>query len=139
IANLLNHIDERGVTNLRIFDGDAIALAKAALPRESLDAVIALFPDPWPKARHHKRRLMRADNVALLRDALRPGGTIHAATDWAEYAHDMLAVLSADPALQNRHDGFAPRPDWRPRTKFEQRGITAGREIFDVEFVKRSR
>jgi tRNA (guanine-N7-)-methyltransferase len=92
------------------------------------------FPDPWPKARHHKRRLLQPAHVPLLRDRLAPGGTLHVATDWADYAHAALAALSADPLLVNAHAGFAPRRPHRPRTKFERRGEEAGREVFDLVF-----
>ncbi|GAA3917045.1 tRNA (guanine-N(7)-)-methyltransferase [Amorphoplanes auranticolor] len=131
IGNLLSLIGERDLTNVRVAHGDAMELVRK-LPASSLDAVHAFFPDPWPKARHHKRRLIQPANVALLRDRLRPGGTLHCATDWAHYAQAMAETLDADPGLTNAHGGFAPRPAHRPETKFERRGVGSGREIFDL-------
>jgi tRNA (guanine-N7-)-methyltransferase len=128
IGNLLSLIGEQGLTNVRVAHGDAMELARK-LPPGSLDAVHAYFPDPWPKARHHKRRLIQPANVALLSQRLRPGGTLHCATDWAHYAEAMGETLDADPGL---HGGFVPRPEHRPETKFERRGVTSGREIFDL-------
>ncbi len=133
IANLLARIEERGLGNVRVADGDALDLLRL-VPAASLDAVHAFFPDPWPKPRHHKRRLIQPEHVAVLRDRLVPGGALHCATDWAEYAESMLVTLSADPELVNAFDAYAPRPAHRPRTKFEQRGIDAGRDIFDLVF-----
>ncbi|ADD40021.1 tRNA (guanine-N(7)-)-methyltransferase [Stackebrandtia nassauensis DSM 44728] len=136
IANLMMRAEEHELTNLRVFEGDAVSLARSCLPADTLDAIHVFFPDPWPKARHHKRRLISPENVALLRSRLRRGGAFHLATDWEHYAESMLEVLDADPGLSNAHDGFAPRPDWRPVTKFERRGIAEGRQIFDLEFVR---
>jgi tRNA (guanine-N7-)-methyltransferase len=133
VGNLLALVAEQGLPNVRVARGDAMHLVRR-LPAGSLDAVHAFFPDPWPKARHHKRRLIRPANVALLRDRLRDGGTLHCATDWADYAEAMAGTLAADPELRNLHRGFAPRPGHRPVTKFERRGTQAGRRIFDLEF-----
>lgn len=94
------------------------------------------FPDPWHKARHNKRRLIQSPFVALLSSRLKPGGYFHCATDWEEYAHQMLEVLSAEPSLVNSADGFAPRPDYRPLTKFENRGLRLGHGVWDVIFQK---
>ncbi|HEX5542624.1 MAG TPA: tRNA (guanosine(46)-N7)-methyltransferase TrmB [Micromonospora sp.] len=132
IANLLALIEERGLTNLRIARGDALDLVRHGLSEESLDAIHVFFPDPWPKIRHHKRRLIQPHHVALLRSRLVAGGTLHCATDWAEYAESMLQTMSADPELVNAEDGFAPRPAHRPVTRFERRARTAGRPIFDL-------
>jgi tRNA (guanine-N7-)-methyltransferase len=133
VANLLSLVEGHDVANLRIVQGDALALV-ACLPPDHLDAVHAFFPDPWPKARHHKRRLIRPDRVALLRSRLRVGGTLHCATDWAPYAEVMLQTMSEDPELSNVYTGYAPRPLDRPLTKFEQRGLSAGRHIHDLVF-----
>jgi tRNA (guanine-N7-)-methyltransferase len=138
VANLLAITAERGLTNLRIALGDALDLVRDRLAPDSLDAVHAFFPDPWPKARHHKRRLIQPAHVALLRSRLVPGGVLHCATDDTGYAEAMLAALDADPELANAHDGFAPRPAHRPRTKFEQRGIDAGRPVHDLIFHRSS-
>lgn len=133
IANLLAMVDRRGLTNVRIARGDALDLVRR-LPPGSLDAVHVFFPDPWPKSRHHKRRLIQPAHVALLRSRLTPGGTLHCATDWAEYAAMMLRTLTDDPALINSVDGYAPRPAHRPVTKFERRALIAGRPVFDLLF-----
>jgi tRNA (guanine-N7-)-methyltransferase len=107
------------------------------LAPDSLDGVHVFFPDPWPKKRHHKRRLIQPSFVHLLAQRIRPGGYLHLATDWAEYAQQMLAVLTSEPLLENAADGFAPRPAHRPLTKFEQRGLTLGHPVFDVVFRRR--
>ena len=137
IANLLAVVERLGLTNVRVAQGDALALVRHMLAADSLDAVHAFFPDPWPKARHHKRRLIQPAHVALLRSRLVPGGTLHCATDWAEYAEAMRDTLTADPELVNAFPGYAPHPEHRPVTKFEQRGIAAGRTIFDLVFHRR--
>jgi tRNA (guanine-N7-)-methyltransferase len=136
IGNLLALVAERGLTNVRVAHGDAMELVRR-LPAGSLDAVHSFFPDPWPKARHHKRRLISPGNVALLRERLRPGGTLHCATDWAHYAEAMRETLDGDTGLVNAYGGYAPRPGHRPRTKFEDRGVRAGREIFDLVYRRR--
>ena len=125
------------VTNLRILRGDAVEVLEKMLAPASLTGVRVFFPDPWPKARHHKRRLVQPANVALLRSRLAPGGQLHCATDWPPYAEAMLAALSADPQLRNlAGDGYAPRPARRPPTRYEQRGIAAGRPVADLHFVR---
>lgn len=133
IGNLLALVGEQGLTNVRVVHGDAMELVRK-VPPGSLDAVHAFFPDPWPKARHHKRRLVQPAHVALLRERLRAGGTVHCATDWAGYAEAMAETLAADPGLVNVYEGFAPRPEHRPATKFERRGLSSGRAIFDLIF-----
>lgn len=132
IANLLALVDEQGLTNVRVAHGDALDLARRVLAPGSLDAVHLYFPDPWPKARHHKRRIVAPPHVALLRSRLALGGTLHCATDWEPYAEQMLAVVDADPGLTNPHHGYAPRPEHRPVTRFERRGLAAGRAVRDV-------
>jgi tRNA (guanine-N7-)-methyltransferase len=107
------------------------------LPEGALDGVHVFFPDPWHKARHNKRRLIQSPFVALLASRLKPGGYLHCATDWEEYAHQMLEVLSAEPTLINSADGFAPRPEYRPLTKFENRGLRLGHGVWDVIFKKK--
>jgi tRNA (guanine-N7-)-methyltransferase len=94
------------------------------------------FPDPWHKKRHHKRRLVQPEWAAQVASRLAPGGYVHCATDWQPYAEQMLAVLSAEPALRNSADGYAPKPDWRPLTKFEQRGLKLGHGVWDLLFVR---
>ncbi len=131
IANLLGLVERLGLGNVRVARGDALDLVRA-LPDGSLDAVHVFFPDPWPKSRHHKRRIIQPTHVALLRSRLTPGGTLHCATDWAEYAESMRETLTADPGLVDVHGGYAPRPEHRPVTKFERRALTAGRPVFDL-------
>jgi tRNA (guanine-N7-)-methyltransferase len=103
----------------------------------TLSAVHVFFPDPWPKKRHWKRRLVQAPFVALLASRLAPGGTLHCATDWQPYAEQMLAVLGAETRLANTTAGYAPRPDYRPQTKFERRGIALGHGVWDLVFTRR--
>lgn len=136
IANLLDLVERHSLRNVRIAEGDALDLVRA-LPAGSLDAVHVFFPDPWPKVRHHKRRLIQPDHVALLRSRLATGGTLHCATDWAEYAEAMRRTLDADPGLVNPHDGFAPRPEHRPVTKFERRALATGRPVADLIYHRR--
>ena len=106
------------------------------LAPESLAGVHVFFPDPWHKARHNKRRLIQSPFVALLASRIAQGGYLHCATDWEDYAEQMLAVLSAEPSLQNTTDGYAPRPDYRPVTKFENRGLKLGHGVWDLVFTK---
>jgi tRNA (guanine-N7-)-methyltransferase len=107
------------------------------IPQESLAGIHIYFPDPWPKKRHHKRRLIQLPFVAHLVARLAPGGYLHCATDWEEYAFQMLRVLSAEPQLVNTAENFAPRPTWRPQTKFEARGMRLGHGVWDVLFRRR--
>jgi tRNA (guanine-N7-)-methyltransferase len=136
VANLLANIEQRGLTNLSVVSVDALDLCREHIPDASLDAVHVFFPDPWPKARHHKRRLIQPANARLLSAKLRAGGLLHCATDDLGYAEWMLETLRAEPSLRNRFEGYAPRPDSRPLTKFEQRALAAGRTPADLMFVK---
>ncbi|MBS1140797.1 MAG: tRNA ((7)-)-methyltransferase [Proteobacteria bacterium] len=137
VGALCKQIAERELTNLRICQHDAVEVVRDMLPEGSLDGVHVFFPDPWHKARHNKRRLIQSPFVALLASRLKPGGYFHCATDWEEYAHQMLEVLSGEPTLVNSSEGFAPRPDYRPLTKFENRGLRLGHGVWDVIFKKR--
>ncbi|WP_448630518.1 tRNA (guanosine(46)-N7)-methyltransferase TrmB [Cellulomonas soli] len=137
IANLLLLVERAGLANVRVAHGDALDLVRRLLPADGLDAVHVFFPDPWPKARHHKRRIIQPSHVALLRSRLRVGGTLHCATDWLEYAESMRDVLDADPGLAGPVELVA-RPAHRPVTKFEQRGIDLGHEVHDL-VVRRAR
>jgi tRNA (guanine-N7-)-methyltransferase len=136
LGALLAGVEERGLSNVVAARGDAVELLTHGFGPASLDAVYVLFPDPWPKARHHKRRIIRPPIVALMRDRLRPGGVLHTATDWPDYAAEMLDVLTADALLTNRYDGYAPDAAGRPATRFEHRGRTAGRPIRDCVFTR---
>ncbi len=137
VGALCKQIAERGLENLRICQHDAVEVVRDMLPEASLDGVHVFFPDPWHKARHNKRRLIQSPFVALLASRLKPGGYFHCATDWEEYAQQMLDVLSAEPTLVNASEGFAPRPEYRPLTKFENRGLRLGHGVWDVIFRKR--
>lgn len=138
VGALLNRIDEQGIDNLRIIQHDAVEVVNHMLKPESLDGVHIYFPDPWPKKRHHKRRLVQAPFIKQLVSRLKPGAYIHCATDWEDYAMQMLEVLSQENALQNRHQDFAPRPDYRPLTKFENRGLRLGYGVWDLIFEKKA-
>lgn len=136
LGNVLRLAERAGLTNIRVASGDALDLLRDQLPAEALEAVHVYFPDPWPKARHHKRRIVRGDVAALLADRLRPAGLLHCATDWASYAEEMREVLDAEPRLANRYPGYAPRPTHRPVTKFEARAVRDGREVFDLCYAR---
>ena len=137
VGSLLRQIDERGLGNVRIVQYDAVAVVSHMIAPVSLDGIHVFFPDPWPKKRHHKRRLIQPGFVALLVSRLKPGGYIHLATDWEEYALQMLDVLSAEPGLDNTAEGFAERPDYRPETKFERRGLRLGHGVWDLVFTRK--
>jgi tRNA (guanine-N7-)-methyltransferase len=134
VGNLLKLIEAEDIGNLRIIRHDAVEVLRDMLPDGALDGVHVFFPDPWHKARHNKRRLLQGPFVAALVQKLKPGGYLHAATDWQDYAEQMLAVFSAEPQLQNTCAGYAPRPDYRPLTKFEQRGLRLGHGVWDLVF-----
>jgi tRNA (guanine-N7-)-methyltransferase len=137
VGALLKRIGEDGLTNLRIVQHDAVDVLMHMVAPDSLAGVHLFFPDPWHKKKHHKRRLVQSPLVGLLASRLRPGGYVHCATDWAPYAEQMLEVLGAEPTLRNTADGYAPRPDYRPLTKFEQRGLKLGHGVWDLVFVRR--
>jgi tRNA (guanine-N7-)-methyltransferase len=137
LAQLLMRVEEAGLTNLRLLRGDAVDLLRERVPPGSLAEIRIFFPDPWPKRRHHKRRLVQPEFVALAASRLVPGGILHLATDWADYAAQMRAVCSAEPMLENvttDPDGWTPRPPSRPVTKFERRAGDEGREVRDLLF-----
>lgn len=137
VGSLLKVIGESGITNLRIIQHDAVDVLERMIAPGSLAGVNIFFPDPWPKKRHHKRRLIQPPLVALVASRMQPGALLHLATDWEEYAHQMLKGLSAEPTLANTAEGFAPRPDVRPQTKFETRGLRLGHGVWDVVFRRR--
>jgi tRNA (guanine-N7-)-methyltransferase len=133
---LLKLIDEGSLQNLRLIQHDAVeVLAHMVAPR-SLAGVHIYFPDPWHKKRHHKRRLIQPEFVSKLVTHLAHGGYLHCATDWEPYAQQMLEVLSAERHLHNTSEGYAPRPDWRPLTKFEHRGMKLGHGVWDLVFAR---
>jgi tRNA (guanine-N7-)-methyltransferase len=138
VGNLLKLIDAHGLTNIRVIQHDAVEVLDHMMAPASVDAFHIYFPDPWPKKRHHKRRLIQPPLVQKLASRLKSGGIIHLATDWEEYAHWMLEVLAGEPTLRNQAGaGFAPKPAWRPTTKFETRGVKLGHGVWDVLFEKR--
>ena len=137
VGSLLNRIAATGLANVRIVQHDAVEVLERMLSPASLDGVHIFFPDPWPKKRHHKRRLVQPALVALAASRMQPGAYLHVATDWEDYATQILEVLSAEPLLANTGDGFAPRPDYRPLTKFENRGLRLGHQVWDVIFKRR--
>lgn len=134
LAQLLMRTTDAGLTNLALLRGDAVALLRERVPADSLDGVRIYFPDPWPKRKHRKRRLVQPDFAALVASRLRPGATLHLATDWDDYATQMLTVCSAERRLENTATGWTPRPIWRPVTKFEERALVEGREVHDLVF-----
>jgi len=134
VGSLLKRIAGLGLTNVRIIQHDAVETLEHMIAPASFDGAHLFFPDPWPKKRHHKRRLIQPPFVRLLAGRLKPGAYLHAATDWEDYAQQILDVLSAEPLLENTAKGFAPRPEYRPLTKFESRGLKLGHRVWDVVF-----
>ena len=138
VGGLLKRVEELVLGNVRVIQHDAVDIIESMIPAASLDGVHVFFPDPWPKKRHHKRRLIQPPFVTLLASRMKPGGYLHIATDWEDYARQILEVLSAEPLLANTADGFAPRPEWRPLTKFEARGLRLGHRVWDIVFRRRA-
>ena len=137
VGAMLKRIEESGLQNIRIIQHDAVEVARDMILPDSLAGVHIYFPDPWPKTRHHKRRSIQPAFIKLLASRIAPGGYIHCATDWENYAQQMLAVLGAEPSLANTCDGYAPRPDFRPQTKFETRGLRLGHGVWDLMFTRK--
>ena len=136
VGSLLRRIEESAISNLRIVQHDAVEVVRDMIAPDTLAGVHVYFPDPWPKKRHHKRRLIQPAFVALLASRIAPGGYLHCATDWQEYAVQMLDVLGAEPLLRNSCADYAPRPDYRPQTKFETRGLRLGHGVWDLIFKR---
>lgn len=130
LGRLLRRVEELSLSNVRVAEGDAVVLLREMLSPGSVDEVRVFFPDPWPKARHAKRRLVQQGFLDLVAARLRPGGTLHFATDWAPYAEQVRGLLHADPAYDVEHEGT--RPEHRPVTRFEQQGLDAGRSSWDI-------
>jgi tRNA (guanine-N7-)-methyltransferase len=137
VGALLKRIEELGLGNVRVIQHDAVEVLQHMIAPGSLDGVHIFFPDPWPKKRHHKRRLIQPPLVALLASRMKPGAHLHVVTDWEDYAQQILEVLSAEPALANAAERYAQRPSTRPLTKFEHRGIKLGHGVRDLVFRKR--
>jgi tRNA (guanine-N7-)-methyltransferase len=140
VGALLKRIDEQNLANIRILQHDAVEVIDQMLPPGSLDGAHIFFPDPWHKTKHNKRRLIQAPLIAKLAARLKPGGYLHCATDWQPYAEQILEVLSGQPLLKNTAQaasaGYAEKPDYRPLTKFENRGIKLGHGVWDVVFTR---
>jgi tRNA (guanine-N7-)-methyltransferase len=136
VGSLLARVAELRIANVRVIQHDAVEVLEHMIAPAALDGVHVFFPDPWPKKRHHKRRLIQAPFVALLASKMKSGALLHACTDWEDYARQMLEVFSAEPALANTVSGYASRPDARPQTKFERRGLDLGHRVWDLQFRK---
>ena len=137
VGALLRQIGEQSLNNIRIVQHDAVEVLSAMVPKASLAGVHLFFPDPWHKKRHHKRRLLQAPFVAQLAGHIERGGYLHCATDWEPYAQQMLQVLTAEPLFENTAFGYVSKPDYRPLTKFEARGLRLGHRVWDLIFVRR--
>ncbi len=137
VGSLLKQIAETQLANVRVIEHDAVEVLEDMIAPEALDGCHVFFPDPWPKKRHHKRRLIQPPFAALLAARLKPRAYLHIATDWQDYAEQVLAVLSAEPLLENTATDYAERPGYRPLTKFEQRGLKLGHRVWDVIFRRR--
>jgi len=137
VGNLLKLIETEQLNNIRIMQHDAVEVLRDMIADDTLDGVHIFFPDPWHKARHNKRRLIQAPFIAKLVQKIKPGGYLHVATDWQDYAEQVLRVLSGEPLLGNTAADYAPRPDYRPLTKFEQRGLRLGHGVWDLVFRRK--
>ncbi len=137
VGNLVLKLAESGLENVRVLNGDGEQLLRDRIPPASLAGVRVFFPDPWPKARHHKRRLITPRFAALVAERLVPGGLLHCATDWEPYAEQMAEVLSAEPGLVLENGGAVERPEWRPVTRYEERGLAQGHRVADFLAYRR--
>lgn len=136
VGAMLRRCEDSQLKNVRIIQHDAVEVVRDMIAPDSLAGVHVYFPDPWPKKRHHKRRLLQPAFVALLASRIAPGGYMHCATDWEAYAEQMLEVLGGEPLLTNTVADYAPRPDYRPLTKFENRGLRLGHGVWDLIFKR---
>ncbi len=136
VGNILHEIDENEISNIVVMKHDAIDIFNNMLKDNVLAGMQVYFPDPWHKKRHNKRRLVKPSNLELFAQKMKQGGTFHFASDWLPYAEEVLDILEEDKSFENMYEGFAPRPDWRPLTKFEQRGLDLGHTVSDIIFKK---
>jgi len=138
VGALLRLIDEKGLTNVRVFNHDAIEVLEQCIPKNSLAGLYLFFPDPWHKKRHHKRRILQPEFAQSITQHLKIGGHFHMATDWENYAEHMMEVMSAAPNYRNSagENAYTPRPEYRPLTKFEQRGQRLGHGVWDLIFER---
>jgi len=134
VGSLLKSVAENNLTNVRVIQHDAVEVLRHIIAPASLAGIHIFFPDPWPKKRHHKRRLLQPNFVSLLASRMQSGAYLHIATDWQEYAEQALGVLTSEPMLMNTAEGYAPRPGYRPLTKFERRGLKLGHGVWDIVF-----
>ncbi len=139
VGKLLWWMKEKNLDNIRIIEHDAVEVMEDMISSESIDGFHIWFPDPWPKKRHHKRRLIQAEFVASAVRCLRPGGYIHVATDWEPYAEHIIEILNENKLLKNRYEAWASKPDYRPDTKFENRGVAENRAIRDIIFERKTK
>ncbi|MBI5462778.1 MAG: tRNA (guanosine(46)-N7)-methyltransferase TrmB [Gammaproteobacteria bacterium] len=138
VGHLLLELERYELGNVRVICADAVEILERHIALGSLDRVLLFFPDPWPKTRHHKRRILQPAFVTLIHDRLKPGGVFHMATDWQHYAEQMLEVMEAAPGFSNSagRGQYAPKPDYRPETKFERRGLRLGHGVWDLVYVR---
>lgn len=137
VGSCLADAEEAGLTNLRLYEHDAVEILRDCLAPASINELLLFFPDPWHKKRHNKRRLIQAPLIEKLVKKLKPGGYLHAATDWEDYAIQILEVFNGNAELQNTAEAYAPRPAYRPLTKFEARGIRLGHGVWDIVFTRK--
>jgi tRNA (guanine-N7-)-methyltransferase len=138
VGRLLRELEQRALGNVRVIREDAVPVLRDCLPDNCLDRLLLFFPDPWHKKRHHKRRIVQADFIELLAKKIKPGGILHMATDWENYTEYMLAIVGGSTAFRNcaGPGNSSPRPDYRPTTKFEQRGQRLGHGVWDIMFER---
>ena len=136
VGKLLNEIEQRGLKNIRIIEHDAIEVLENMIPDSSIAGFHIFFPDPWQKKKHHKRRLLHRPRTNLLARKLQENGYLYMVTDWYEYAEDAFSELSATEGLRSKYEGFAPPQRWRPKTKFEQKGINKAHPITELIFIR---
>ncbi|MCA1951087.1 MAG: tRNA (guanosine(46)-N7)-methyltransferase TrmB [Treponema sp.] len=136
VGKLLWEIEKRGLKNIRIIEHDAVEVLNDMFPLESVDAFHVFFPDPWPKKRHHKRRLIKRPFTDLLVSRMKQGAYFYMATDWADYGTWAMEELSATPGLENPYNGFAPRQTWRPETKFEKKGLEKEHRVYEIYMIR---
>lgn len=137
IGKLLDRIEQNGIKNLRVIEHDAVEVLKNMIADESVQGFHIFFPDPWPKKKHHKRRIIQPDFVSVLKDKIKKDGYIYAVTDWENYAEQMLTVFEGEKELMNKYSGFADPQEWRPFTKFERKGKEKSHSIYELLYIKK--
>lgn len=137
IGKLLDHLEQNNISNMKVIEHDAVEVLKCMISDNSVEGFHIFFPDPWPKKKHHKRRIIKPEFVSLLKDKLNIGGYIYAVTDWENYAEQMLTVFDNEKGLVNKYSGFAEPQQWRPFTKFERKGKEKSHKIFELLYMKK--